>query len=391
MTKVLIYKSESDLKPVGGPNGYLYNLYSGLKKNKDKDVEVSFLPAQNHSKIVNCGINWLKKHKKLLFNLYIRYLNINKGNSGVDFSKYDIVHFHATTDFYVCRNKLKDFKGKVVITSHSPMPCHQELVDNLQLPKGKKRDKYIKKVEKVDIYAFNNADYILFPCEEAEECYSNAWDKYKEIKKNNKDKYIYVPTGLIPLKVPGTKKSIRKKYNIPEKDFVVCYVGRHNEVKGYGSLKNMGEKYLKENPDSYFLIAGLESPMKGLKDPKWREIGWTNKPHEIIKSADVFVLPNKETYFDLILLEVLSIGKPIVMTKTGGNKYFEKFKNSGLFLYKYDNYKQFKEILNDLKTKDLEKLGDKNKKIFDANFSSEIFAKNYIAAYKKISKKGKTK
>lgn len=387
MKKVLIYKSESDLKPIGGPNGYLYNLYSGLSNVKSDEVSISFLPIKNESPLVTKIINCLKKHKKLLFNVYIRYLSINKGNSSaVDFSDYDIIHFHATTDYYVCRNKLKKFKGKIIITSHSPMPCHQELIDNLQLKNIKKRNKYTKMVEKIDLFAFNNADYILFPCKEAEECYSSAWDKYKDIKKKNELKYIYVPTGLIPININESKNLIRKKYNIPENDFVVCYVGRHNEVKGYSSLKEMGEKYLSDNENSYFLIAGLESPMKGLNNSKWREIGWTNKPHEIIKAADVFVLPNKETYFDLILLEVLSIGKPIVLTKTGGNKYFKKFKDSGLYLYDYNNYDQFKKILDKLSDDDLEKIGAKNKKIFDENFSADIFAKNYIELYEKIAK-----
>ena len=30
--KILIYKKEEDLKPIGGPSGYLFNLNSGLKK-----------------------------------------------------------------------------------------------------------------------------------------------------------------------------------------------------------------------------------------------------------------------------------------------------------------------------------------------------------------------
>ena len=66
---------------------------------------------------------------------------------------------------------------------------------------------------------------------------------------------------------------------------------------------------------------------EGLKTDHWIEVGWTNDPHSLIAASDVFVLPNHETYFDLILLEVLSLGVPVVMSRTGGNKFFEQFNN----------------------------------------------------------------
>ena len=43
---------------------------------------------------------------------------------------------------------------------------------------------------------------------------------------------------------------------------------------------------------------------------------WTNDPHSLINASDMFILPNKETYFDLIMLEVLSMGKIVLATNT---------------------------------------------------------------------------
>lgn len=36
MNKVLIYMKENDLKPVGGPRGYLYNLKKRLRQIKNR-------------------------------------------------------------------------------------------------------------------------------------------------------------------------------------------------------------------------------------------------------------------------------------------------------------------------------------------------------------------
>jgi glycosyltransferase involved in cell wall biosynthesis len=388
MKKVLIFKSKTDLKPVGGPNGYLYNLYSGLQKDKTTGLQIDFLPEYNENSFVSKIINKLKKHKRLAFLLYIFYILHNSGKgTNIDYSQYDIIHFHSTVDMYLSRKKLENFKGKVIITSHSPKACHLELVDQLNYENDCKNAKYAKKLEVIDVYSFNRADYILFPCKEAEECYFNTWDYYKTIKENNKKKYLYLSTGLIPIKLDYSKNDLKKKYNIPEDKLVICYVGRHNEVKGYNSLKRIGSKLLKKRKDVYFLIAGVEEPFKGLENSRWREIGWTNKPHDFIKAADVFVLPNKETYFDLILLEVLSIGTPIIMTNTGGNKFFKKYKNTGYFYYDYDNYSEFENALKSFESSDKEVLIDNNHKIFDKYFADTVFASKYVDMYKNINKK----
>lgn len=52
---------------------------------------------------------------------------------------------------------------------------------------------------------------------------------------------------------------------------------------------------------------------------------------DLLQEVDVFVLPNRQTYYDLILLEVMRAGKPVLLTTTGGNKHFLGYKDTGLF------------------------------------------------------------
>lgn len=390
MKKVLIYKSETDLSPTGGPNGYLYNFnkgYSRIKQEYD-DIEIAFMPRYNKKAIRVKVICFLKKHfKKTAFRYYINSILKDKAKSVQipDIDKYDIIHFHSTIDYYLCRKQLHDFRGKVVVTSHSPMPAHQELVDYLRMSKQSDVDALRKRLEVIDIFAFDNADYIIFPCEEAEECYYNAWDKYKEIKARNKDKYIYIPTGIEKVQTNEERSKTREKYGIPKSKFIICYAGRHNEVKGYDSLKRIGKYSISKDKDLFFVIAGEESPISGLKNTNWVELGWTNNVYNIINSADVFVLPNKQTYFDLIMLEALSIGIPVVATSTGGNKYFKSIKESGIFFYEYDNTDGFYKTIEKIKKMDLEEIRALNKKVFEKNFTADVFARKYIEVYKKIS------
>ena len=393
--KELIYFNKRDLKPTGGPRGYLYNLNEQIIKNNNENIEFLDYEMSSKKKKIFKFIEKLPKGLNKKANLYLKHryaknvinnvFGDKERKTTVDLNKYDIIHFHDTYSMYMVKDSLKEYKGKVLITSHCPKPCHREIrEDHILHEDYLKYKKDYDKLDIIDEYAFNRADYIVFPCEEAEEPYFNQWDKYKEIKKKNKKKYRYILTGTKKCITKETKEEIRKKYNIPNDAFLISYVGRHNEVKGYDDLKEIGSEVLK-GKNIYFLIAGKEGPLYKLDNEKWIEVGWTNDPHSIIGASDIFVLPNKETYFDLILLEVLSLGKPVLATYTGGNKYFEKEK-CGIEFYK-NNKEAVKKLIDFSKNKkELEKLGKLNEKLFEEKFTTEVFYKNYVSLINEIDK-----
>ena len=394
--RALIYFKKSELSPVGGPRGYLYNLKVGLDENNIENID--FLPEDNKEKekkirkILSKIFNFIMpiKIKKIRINSHLEnnYKNlINKNNKTklpLDYKKYDIIHFHSTFDLYYEQMNLKDYNGKIVLTSHSPEPLHQEIFKR-DFKNLSNSNEILKELEKVDIYAFNRANYIFFPCVEAEEPYYNRWDKYKEIHDKNINKYRYILTGIKKCSSMKAASEVRKEYKIPKEAFTICYIGRHNEVKGYEFLKCISKKIMKDK-NNYFLIAGKEGPIYGYKNLKqWTEIGWTKDPYSIINAADIFILPNKETYFDLVFLEVLSLKKLIVANNTGGNRYFEKFNNSGIYLY--NNELELLEILEKIKNmnpREKKEMEIKNGKIFEDNFNEKKFAKNYDELLKSI-------
>lgn len=392
--KVLIYLEKSTIEPVGGPRGYVYNLKCGLEAN-NIDV-VDFLDNQENN-LKTKKDSRIKKMLKIIYKTLPsaiktkrqeerdnKMLN-SKSKLPENIDEYDIIHFHSTRDLYIERKTLENYKGNVVLTSHSPKPWHLEYIDdNYRYVKNK--DKIARRLSRVDEYAFSKADYIIFPCKEAEEPYYNQWAKYADIHKENKNKYRYLPSGIRQCTSKISKKDIRKKYNIPDNSFVISYVGRHNEVKGYDKLLDFGKKVLDKYSDCYIIVAGKEGPLYRLNNERWIEVGWTKDPHSIISSSDIFILPNKETYFDLVFLEVLSLGIPIVASYTGGNKYFEKYDQNGIFLYKNDE--EFFKILDKLKNCDnLLELGKENKKLYTEEFNEVVFGKNYIDLLKTLVEK----
>ena len=381
MKKLLIHFHENMLAPTGGPAGYLYNLVSGIHSDS---IRVDLLPPSGGQ---SKGHKLAKKHMPVRLQEFARAMRMSKmteqcyQSAQVDFHEYDAIHFHSTQSLYFSRELLKDYKGKVILTSHTPSAPYKEEWARLNPKDFRLFGRKLKKMEQIDRMAFERADHIIFPCEEAEEPYYNTWPEYEKIRQ--KEKYLYLPTGINPCSAKKTREEIRKQYAIPEDAFMVCYVGRHNEIKGYDALKRIGAEMTKENV--WFLIAGSEGPLMRLENDQWIEAGWTKDPHSLICAADMFILPNKETYFDLVLLEVLSLGKIVVASDCGGNKYFRRFDPRGILYYRSEQeaMEQIRKVkaMSDSERKAME---EANLHIYEQNFTTEIFAERYLELIEQI-------
>lgn len=384
--KELIYLNKNALSPAGGPLGVGYYIYNEAKKHNDK--EICFLDI-NREKLAKettqKKILYKFKHLTRIVRTIRHILKYNKVFKPKDtmsdtFKKYDIVHFHSTIDMYEQRESLKKFKGITILTSHSPVPLSQELKDACSTNLERLYFKiHSKDFEKMDEWCFENANYIIFPCSDAEEPYSNNWPAYKEIKKKRQKRYKYVATGISERIAQKDKSYIRNQYGIGDKDFLISYAGRHNKVKGYDLLKDIAEKLLaNERGKIKFIIAGRKGNIEPLDDESWKEIGFTKDPYSIIAASDIFILPNRETYFDLAMIEALSLGKIVVTSRTGGNKYYEKHKLPGVFLYDtIDEAVDLIEKIKNMKKNDIKELERQNRKFYEKHLTSDSFYKSY--------------
>lgn len=386
MKKILLFIRKESLQPIGGPQGYLYNLQSGFSKVKSDKYVVDFLKSQKNEyvKRTRSLYDRLPLWIKTIYRLYGHWKDYKLIEKPIvladDINQYDIIHFHDCFQLYRARNILENFKGKVLLTSHCPKPPQLEKVEDIYSPIEqilfakchlKKYTEYVK-------FAFNRADYIIFPCEGAEESYIRNWDEYSELRKNKKEKLRYLPTGLKDCseKAAIAKEDIRRKYGIPQDALVISFIGRHNKVKGYDRLRKIG-KLLEKHNDIYIIVAGEEYPLKKPNLERWIEVGWTKDPYSIINASDIFILPNQETYFDLVLIEVLSLGKAAIISRTGGNKYFNNL-SQGIVLF--DNENDCTAIVEQLaQNRDkIKRMGIENRNLYDSQFTDVEFAKNYF-------------
>ncbi|TGY59695.1 glycosyltransferase [Coriobacteriaceae bacterium] len=381
---VLLHWPQNKIKPTGGPAGYLYNLRKGLESLGESGY--AFLPPAGSGisgqawlgSVVPTRLNDLRRLRSFVA-LPDKHLE-----APVDYNSYEFVHFHSTEDLYLHRRSLSRYQGTVLLTSHSPCVSHKELLSRLNPRDVERHIQQLSRLEEIDTFAFKRADYVIFPCAEAEEPYFHTWPAYEGIRDERKIRYL--PTGAEGGSVKESRQAVRVHYGIPDDAFVISYVGRHNEIKGYGDLLTYAPDILERHENVWFLVAGKEGPLRGLSHPRWVEAGWTDDPHSIIAAADTFVLPNRETFFDLVLLEVLSLGQNVIATNTGGNKYFLQFNAPGIQIV--DDLSQLDEKVSASMNAPLQERvawGIENEALFMSNFTCEVFARRYAEVINGLS------
>lgn len=391
--RVLVYLPEEKLTPKGGPLsvGYYYN--EEMKRRGEHTLEFNHIDCTYedlHKKgrtITSRLPKWINNIHRTIRGIRNRsnFLNGKQFAKPRDFSEYDIIHFHEAKDMYLERENLKTYKGLVLYQSHSPLPWGQEQCKDISLWYSRCIPNMVEKYEDIDKYCFERADYIIFPCEEAEEPYADNWPFFKEFKLKHSEKFRYVLTGIIQAKAVIKRVDILAKYDIPKSDFVISYIGRHNSVKGYDLLKEIASKYFKIDENAWVISAGLESPFTRLKHPRWKEIGFTNDPHSLISATDVFILPNRVTYFDIVMIEILSLGQIVIASRTGGNKVFEKMNLGGVLLY--DTIDEAVNLISKVKNMTVaekRKLSIENMNFYNKYLSNSAMYENYILLLKSL-------
>lgn len=391
MKKVIIWDKDMTLKDAGGPSGYLFNLKQYLTLHPTPQITFysDFVPPQETPDSGSYKVKGLKGRLKetaigkvfaYLGWFYYQQVPLSKKDLEI-LEQYDYVHIHMISAFL---RSFRGYKGhaKVILTSHMPEPCIDETMGLCGYPNLLKRMPALRNFFiKRELGAYKEAYKIMFPVETATEVYTENSSLYKEAFKTIKEKMFFVPTAIVDKEISKGCSNILSSKQIPSDHLKLCFIGRHNQVKGYDKLKLIAQECWKKIPNTTFIVGGKEEPLKGLNDERWIELGWINT-QELLKEIDVFVLPNKDTYFDLIMLEVIRQGVPCLISRTGGNKHFENIGIEGIKLYDYSNIEDaVKKIESFRETKQkglLPQMKEQIRSYYLVNYIPEVYVENYI-------------
>lgn len=399
MIKVLHYYHYPPTKRLGGPSTYLYNLREEEKVSEDFMVKNFFYENEIPDKTTNPSfLNSIKikiahtfpvffKNLKLL--KYCKHLtlkDLQKSNLFLLFSNYDIIHFHDAFELLSFEPYLVNCNKIIVLTSHTPKAKYLELIeDGEKMEKTQLLESILRNLIRMEKRAYELADYIITPCKEALEPYYNSLPNFEEIIKTKK--VLFCPTGIENADDHiAYKDDVRIELGISNDAFCICFAGRQIKVKGFDILVEFGSKILEEFPNVYFIILGKNDNNFPVNHERWIQIGWSDNPQKYIKSSNLFVIPNRQTFFDLAFLEVMSLGIPILASETGGNKYFKnKFPDLiDIKYYEFNNYALFREKIVDFMSNKRVIPSSELKNIFEVNFTKSIFHKKLNGLYKNM-------
>lgn len=193
-------------------------------------------------------------------------------------------------------------------------------------------------------FAAKLAEKIIVPSEYLKKIVSHWGVKEEKIQ------VIY--NAFNPVLLTEGKTDIRQSLSLS--GTVLLSAGRLVSWKGFGMLIQMMPKILDKIPDAVLYIAGDGPDKDRLFDLSYnlrqegRVVLLGAVPKEILlrygKSADVFLLNTFYEGFSHQLLEIMSLGTPIVTTTSGGNPELVQDGVDGL-LVQYNDMKAFPEAI----------------------------------------------
>jgi glycosyltransferase involved in cell wall biosynthesis len=327
-----------NLRPGGGPAGYLYNLKKLLKNYNVNSVQVySFSESQERTAPIAKNILFLKRlpkyirEKIIVLIFYIKLINdfILAYKLDRKFDDSSIVFFH---DQFLAYAYSKVSNKKFFVMPHQPVELTEEVSEaycqRYLIDKKVVYDFYYKK----ELEVYEKAAGILLPHVDSVESYSFPYFKETISKKvHNIVSYCQPPQPLL------LKNEVIDNNAFMKGKKIVGFFGRFNSHKGFDVFLDIVNA-CKDYEEVYFIAAG-SGDIVGENGNNFYNFGWCSDIGSLISVCDLVVVPNRVAYFDLLPIEALLLGINVAVTNVGGSKFLiENLKGSGVLELNAKNY-----------------------------------------------------
>jgi glycosyltransferase involved in cell wall biosynthesis len=357
----------SYIRPGGGPFGYLYNLDNVENIEKLYDVVTKKKIDERIYNKNKKSISWITKKVvnlsimrfiQVIFNAF-KYYNSRAIKQYITLEDYEYLVFH---DIRECSSYLKKAKPssnqRIYLMIHSPVNPAKEkvsIITNNTL-------KFIaeKIINRLDCWVFRRVSGMIAPSK-------TALDNHYIDDIKVRDSYLNLPiveivSGVVQLK-PSRKISFGS-------GLVAGYFGRFISDKGFDLYCDLAEKCAANNTKVNFICAGA-GELEHFCNEHITNLGWRTDVADLISAVDVVIVPNRVAYFDLIILEAMSLGKTVITTDLGGSTIL---KRNAVKLIAFGNF--IDEAMEILNSGNIFSPGTVIK-IYDDNYSVKRMAERY--------------
>lgn len=335
-----------------------YSENRSAPKSKNKQNKVFNIKSIVSKIIAIFGLDKMLKKK-----LYVAKKNIRSC---------DVALFQGIQDTHLLKYAKR--KGiKVGYMPHSPTIFADEYKMNCELSNDILDAEKYKKLFTDEHEFFSLSDYVFFPTNNAASEYTKSFGSLLS-KKN----VYYIKSGL---DIEDDCKAINKIAN--DLKVKILFVGRYVKHKGYDIYCEAAELVLSKRNNVSFFSAGT-GPMKS-DSADVKDYGWRSDVIELIKNHDIVVIPNRVAYYDLLPLECAALGKPLVMTRVGGNIDQLRDLPDTIECVDAESNSLSKAIAEAIDRYEKNpKWGLSNKEPYEKCFTAEIFARRWDNVFKEI-------
>lgn len=375
----------------GGPSGYLFNLKKELGIDSSHNIKIEEIPFLNRRKPLYLKLlkslskrNLLPKFiQKIVIGKYLKFQIFKKldfKNVEIKLEDYPIVIAHSILVAYGLKEHLSP-NQKLFIFQHSPT---EFISEKLSIFKDERLiNELYEDLAIIEMSVFQQANGLILPCINAVDSY---FIKSKKLRKQFKEllglvTVVELPTG-VPKPVPNLNynnqlqgiKSLKEEGKI-----VIGYFGRYHQHKGFDLFLKLVKKF-KNNNDYIFISAGFGRDFENISQENYINLGMLDKLKDLPNAIDLchcICIPNRCTFFDLIALEVMALGKTIFTSDTGGNKYLKQFSKGIIALPLFDLENHMFKAIKKCTINDFTEYGEMNLQAYNENFTIDRFVENH--------------
>lgn len=136
--------------------------------------------------------------------------------------------------------------------------------------------------------------------------------------------------------------NLKQELELPDQARLVVSIGNIRPAKGYEYLIEAACDLVQSDPDTHFVVVGhqkkalfdqlqaqiAESPVK----PNVHFLGFREDVGDILRQADIFLLPSVSEGFSISTVEAMMAGVPVIATRSGGPEEIITHEEDGLLI-----------------------------------------------------------
>lgn len=395
------------LRPGGGPRGYGLNLQQALALVGAGETVALLTPAKLAGVVGSSGSFRPSKKFRILQYLppwisgplvALRTIDVlKKGFRYFGFSldqikevgtaQVVVFHDYRLASAYL-RLGIKHPGQKVLIMPHSPTDLTSELVENWRSYFGSSRIwPYIHRIlAGIELKTLLSSDGLVAPCRSALDHYFQGVP--------GREAFLQLPvyeikTGVPELVARRGRNEVLAQWGVPPGSRVVGYFGRRHPHKGYDLFCRAAEMAYEKGYGSLIFVAAGRGPLPSPTHlPNFRDLGYlTTELPDAVAAVDLVVVPNRVSYFDLFILEAMSLGKAILTSRIGGNLCLG---SPGVFFMDQLSAEGLLSAMVELMSepRSLEEAGRANREVYEKHYGLRPFGERHLELAKTVLKGG---